>query len=146
MRPNKLKRFKGWLLVKRTLLLELFRPRNRVILIVSDNRSTVGIAYPRLYESIAFINGYKKADEAIEQLKTSENSSIYPKTLKISTSNLKKRPKNRAFFSFPRPQQFTNNRGEPPTFPQNWGKLPKKRKTPEKKGLKNLLIWHIIKT
>lgn len=32
--------------------------------------STVGIAYPRLYESLAFINGYKKADEAIEQLKS----------------------------------------------------------------------------
>lgn len=70
MKPDKLKRFKGWLLVKRTLLLELFRPHNRVILIVSDNRSTVGIAYPRLYESLAFINGYKKADEAIEQLKS----------------------------------------------------------------------------
>lgn len=70
MRPNKAQRFKGWFLVKKTLLCELFRPRNRVILIVSDNRSTVGIAYPRLYESLAFINGYKKADEAIEQLKS----------------------------------------------------------------------------
>ena len=69
MRPNKAKRFKGWFFVKKTLLCELFRPHNRVILIVSDNRATVGIAYPRLYESLAFINGYKKADEAIEQLK-----------------------------------------------------------------------------
>ena len=88
MKPDKLKRFKGWFFVKKSLLCELFRPHNRVILIVSDNRvilivsdnrvilivsdnrATVGIAYPRLYESLAFINGYKKADEAIEQLKS----------------------------------------------------------------------------
>ena len=70
MKPDKLKRFKGWFFVKKSLLCELFRPHNRDILIVSDNRATVGIAYPRLYESLAFINGYKKADEAIEQLKS----------------------------------------------------------------------------
>ena len=121
MRPNKAQRFKGWFLVKKTLLCELFRPHNRVILIVSDNRSTVGIAYPRLYESLAFINGYKKADEAIEQYKAELDN---PSNSQITEAN---------------PRLFHKT-------VENSTKKQKNHKKPEKKGLKNLLIWHIIKT
>lgn len=74
MQPNRIQIIKGWLLVKRTLLLELLRPTNRVIMIVSDNRTTLGIFNPKFSQSIAFINGIDKANRGAKQLRKEVNN------------------------------------------------------------------------